>query len=68
VALTDEQSQQLMDAIIEKCEALELGPEEIIDGLGRALLSATIAFEKDSAAITVEGVGYCDVFIEPQSD
>jgi cyanate lyase len=64
MALTDEQSQELMDAIIEKCETMALSPEEIIDGLGRALMSATMAFEKQSASITVEGVGYCDVVLE----
>jgi len=67
MALTDEQSQELMDAIIEKCETMELSPEEIIDGLGRALMSATMAFEKQSASITVEGVGYCDVVLETTS-
>lgn len=64
MSLTDEQSQELMDTIIEKCESMELSPEEIIDGLGRALMSATMAFEKQSASITVEGVGYCDVILQ----
>lgn len=64
MALTDEQSQELMDAIIEKCETMDLSPEEIIDGLGRALMSATMAFEKQSASITVEGVGDCDVVLQ----
>lgn len=39
MALMDEQPQELMDAIIEKCETMELSPEEIMDGLGRALMN-----------------------------
>lgn len=43
MGLTDEQSQELMDSIIEKCEQMDLSIEEIIDGLGRAIMSATEA-------------------------
>jgi hypothetical protein len=57
MALSDEQSQELMDAIIEKCEQMGLSVEEIIDGLGWAMKSATEANGTSGAVVTIENYG-----------
>lgn len=61
MALTDEQSQELMDSIIEKCQQMDLSVEEIIDGLGRAIISATEANGTSGALIKIENYGTCEV-------
>ncbi|GAA0853170.1 hypothetical protein [Aliiglaciecola litoralis] len=59
--LSDEQSQQLMDAIIISCEEMALTPEQILDGLGRAMLSAAATFEKSNVTVSIENFGQCTV-------
>lgn len=61
MSLTDEQSQELMDSIIEKCEQMSLSVEEIIDGLGRAMMSATDANGSTGAVVKIENYGTCEV-------
>ena len=38
--ISEVQSQQLLDGIVEVCDELELEPTQILDGLSRSLLSA----------------------------
>ena len=60
MALTDAQSQELMDSIINKCDRMGLSIDEIIDGLGRAMLSATQASGNSGAIVRIENFGICE--------
>ncbi len=62
--LTDEQAQELMDSIITQCEAMELLPEQILDGLGRSLMSAANAFDKKQVTVSISGFGSCKVDLD----
>lgn len=62
--LSDEQAQELMDSIILKCEEMDLTSEQILDGLGRVLMSAADAFEKSDVTVNIAGFGVCNVKLE----
>lgn len=66
--LSDEQAQLLMDRIVAICEEMELGPEQILDGLGRVLISATDAFEKSDVSVKIDGFGECNVKLDVNRD
>mgnify|MGYP000013950383 CR=1 FL=1 len=59
--LTNEQAEQLSNAIAQVCEDLALAPEQILDGISRTLLSASATFEVPAFTLNIEGVGRCSV-------
>ena len=59
--ITDEQIQELSDAIADKCEAMNLEPTQILDGLSRTLLSAAMVFDTRDFSISIEKVGTVEV-------
>lgn len=62
--ISDEQAQELMDTIAEKCDELALEPQQILDGIARALLGATAAFGTRQLSLSIAGVGQCDVTMD----
>jgi len=62
--LSDEQAQVLMDSIIQQCEEMDLLPEQILDGLGRSLMSAANAFDKKQVTVTIADFGTCKVVLD----
>ena len=62
--LSDEQAKELMDSIIERCEIMDLHPDQILDGLGRSLMSAANAFDKKHVTVTIPGFGTCNVQLD----
>lgn len=54
--ISDEQAQELMDV-----KKMELEPKQILDGIARTLLSATIAFETKSLTVNIDNVGSVEV-------
>lgn len=62
--ISDEQAQELMDTIADKCDELALEPEQILDGIARALLGASAAFGTKNVSLTIAGVGTCEVLME----
>jgi hypothetical protein len=59
--LTDDQAQQLLDAIIAQCENMDLDAQQILDGLGRSIMSAADAFGKTDVTVSIENFGQCRV-------
>ncbi|WP_100916000.1 hypothetical protein [Pseudoalteromonas spongiae] len=57
VEISEVQSQQLLDGIVEVCDELGLEPTQILDGLSRSLLSAANAFGTKELTVSIEGVG-----------
>ncbi|MCG7531056.1 hypothetical protein MHM98_06795 [Psychrobium sp. MM17-31] len=59
--LTDEQSQELMDAIANICGEMELEPEQILDGIARSLMGACSALGTANLTVSVDNFGQCEV-------
>ncbi|MGB0833877.1 MAG: hypothetical protein ACPG8A_05690 [Psychrobium sp.] len=59
--LTDEQSQELMDAIANICGEMELEPEQILDGIARSLMGACSALGTTNLTVSVDNFGQCEV-------
>jgi hypothetical protein len=63
-SISDVQSQELMDVISSKCEELDLNPEQILDGIARSLLGASVAFGTKDLKVDIENVGTVQVSVE----
>lgn len=61
--LSDEQSQELMDAIINQCEGMGLEPTQILDGIARSLLGAVMAFGTKDLSVDIENAGTVHVSV-----
>lgn len=59
--INEDQLQQLTDCIAEKCESMELQPEQILDGVARSLIAAATAFGTKSFQLEIESHGTCTV-------
>jgi len=59
--ISNEQAQKLMDSIINQCEKLGLEPTQILDGIARSLLGATIAFGTKELTVDIEKQGLVQV-------
>jgi hypothetical protein len=57
--ISEEQLQELTDLIADKCEAMELEPEQILDGIARSLIAAATTFGTQSFQVDVECHGSC---------
>lgn len=67
-SISDQQAQELMDAIADKCEQMELSATQILDGIARSLLAANIAFESKQLAVDIEGIGKVNVEVTKPTD
>lgn len=61
--ISDEQAQELMDAIINQCEEMKLEPTQILDGISRSLLGALMAFGTKDLNVEIENVGSVTVTV-----
>jgi len=52
-----------MDVISSKCEELNLNPEQILDGIARSLLGASVAFGTKDLKMDIENVGTVQVSV-----
>lgn len=59
--ITDEQVQELTNHIADKCETMGLEPEQIVDGIARALIAAANTFDYTDLNIVIDNVGTCKV-------
>ena len=59
--INEEQLQELTDLIADKCEAMKLEPEQILDGIARSLIAAATTFGTQSFQVDVESHGTCTV-------
>ena len=64
--ISNEQVQELTDAIADKCQEMGLEPEQILEGIGRAIISAATVFGMQEVEIEVDGVGSCQVTTQEQ--
>jgi len=62
-SISDIQSQELMDVISNKCDELDLSPEQILDGIARSLLGASVAFGTKDLKVDIENVGTVQVSV-----
>ena len=62
-SISDVQSQELMDVISNKCDDLGLSPEQILDGIARSLLGASVAFGTKDLNVDIENVGTVQVSV-----
>jgi len=61
--ISNEQSQELLDTIINQCEEMKLEPTQILDGISRSLLGALMAFGTKDLNVNIENVGTVQVSI-----
>ena len=61
--ISNEQAQELMDAIINQCEEMKLEPTQILDGISRSLLGALMAFGTKDLNVEIENVGSVTVTV-----
>jgi hypothetical protein len=61
--ISNEQAQELMDAIINQCEEMKLEPTQILDGISRSLLGALMAFGTKDLNVEIENVGSVKVTV-----
>ena len=59
--ISDQQAQELMDVISAKCDEMELEPKQILDGIAKTLLAATVALEVKELSVNIENVGTVEV-------
>ncbi|KXF82819.1 hypothetical protein [Enterovibrio coralii] len=59
--ISEQQAQMLSDFIADKCVEMDLGPEQILDGLSRVLLGATNDLGVGGFELDIEGFGRCSV-------
>lgn len=55
-------SEQLSD--VHAQELMDLLPDQILDGVGRSLMSAANAFDKKHVTVTIAGFGTCKVELD----
>ena len=67
-SISDIQSQELMDVISSKCDELDLSPEQILDGIARSLLGASVAFGTKDLKVAIENVGMVQVSVVDGED
>lgn len=63
-SISDVQSQELMDVISSKCDELDLSPEQVLDGIARSLLGASVAFGTKDLKVAIENIGMVQVSVE----
>lgn len=61
--ISNEQAQELMDAINNQCEEMKLKPTQILDGISRSLLGALMAFGTKDLNVDIENIGTVQVSI-----
>ena len=59
--ISEGQLQELTDTIADKCEAMGLEPEQILDGIARSLIAAATTFGAQNFQLNIEGHGTCKV-------
>ncbi|WP_210560147.1 hypothetical protein [Psychrosphaera aestuarii] len=59
--ITDKQVQELTNHIADKCEAMGLEPEQIVDGIARALIAAADTFDFADLNVGIDNIGTCKV-------
>lgn len=59
--ITNEQVQELTNLIADKCEEMDLEPEQIVDGIARALIAAADTFAFSDLTVRIDDVGVCKV-------
>ena len=59
--ISEDQLQELTDTIADKCEAMGLEPEQILDGIARSLIAAATTFGTQSFQVNIERHGACTV-------
>ncbi len=65
--ISEDQLQELTNAIADKCEAMELEPEQILDGIARSLIAAVTTFGTQSLRVDIDHHGSCVVNLVTQS-
>ena len=63
-SISDVQSQEFMDVISSKCDELDLSPEQVLDGIARSLLGASVAFGTKDLKVAIENIGMVQVSVE----
>lgn len=59
--ITNEQVQELTNHIADKCQDMGLEPEQIVDGIARALIAAANTFDFADLNVGIDNVGACTV-------
>lgn len=59
--ISNQQVQELTDHIADKCQSMNLEPEQIVDGIARALIAAADTFDFADLKVAIDDVGQCDV-------
>jgi len=59
--ISDEQLQELANAIADQCEKMKLEPEQTLDGIARSLIAAAMTFGTRDFKVNIEDHGTCVV-------
>ncbi|OUS26962.1 hypothetical protein A9Q99_17270 [Gammaproteobacteria bacterium 45_16_T64] len=64
--ISEEQLQELANAIADQCDDMELEPEQVLDGIARSLIAAATTFGAKNFRVNVENHGTCVVTTVPE--